>query len=73
MIFFVLIPMVTGPYIGQAVSYINKHEYINEYGRTFVTPNAFIFLFAAIIIGLTVVPTIFIIRKEKKNEQETSK
>ena len=73
MIFFVLIPMVTGPYIGQAVSYINKHEYINEYGRTVVTPNAFIFLFAAIIIGLTVVPTIFIIRKEKKNEQETSK
>lgn len=73
MIFFVLIPMVTGPYIGQAVSYINKHEYVNEYGRTVVTPNAFIFLFAAIIIGLTVVPTIFIIRKEKKNEQETSK
>ena len=73
MIFFVLIPMVTGPYIGQAVSYINKHEYINEYGRTVVTPNAFIFLFAAIIIGLTIVPTIFIIRKEKKNEQETSK
>ena len=73
MIFFVLIPMVTGPYIGQAVSYINKHEYVNEYGRTVVTPNTFIFLFAAIIIGLTVVPTIFIIRKEKKNEQETSK
>ena len=72
MIFFVLIPMVTGPYIGQAVSYINKHEYVNEYGRTVITPNAFIFLFAAIIIGLTVVPTIFIIRKEKKNEQETS-
>ena len=73
MIFFVLIPMVTGPYIGQGVSYINKHEYINEYGRTVVTPNAFIFLFAAIIIALTVVPTIFIIRKEKKNEQNTSK
>ena len=72
MIFFVLIPMVTGPYIGQGVSYINKVEYVNEYGRTVIRPNAYIFLFAAIIIALTVIPTIFIIRKEKKNEQ-TSK
>jgi len=73
MIFLVLIPMVTGPYIGQGVSYINKVEYPNEYGRMVVRPNAFIFLFAAIIIALAVIPTIFVIRKEKQNGQETSK
>ncbi len=67
MIFLVLIPMVTGPYIGQGVSYINKVEYPNEYGRMVVRPNAFIFLFAAIIIALAVIPTIFVIRKEKQN------
>ena len=69
MIFLVLIPMVTGPYIGQAVSYINKHEYRNEFGIKVVSPNAYIFLFAAIVIALAVIPTIIVIRKEKQNDQ----
>lgn len=67
MIFLVLIPMVTGPYIGQAVSYINKTEYINEYGRTVIQPNSFIFLFAGIVIALAVIPTLIFIKKEKEN------
>ena len=69
MIFLVLIPMVTGPYIGQAVSYINKHEYRNEFGIKVVSPNAYIFLFAAIVIALAIIPTIIVIRKEKQNGQ----
>ena len=69
MIFLVMIPMVTGPYIGQGVSYINKVEYVNEYGNTVVQPNAFIFLFAAIMIALAVIPTIFVMRKEKENDK----
>lgn len=72
MIFFVMIPMVTGPYIGQGVSYINKMEYVNEYGKTVVQPNSFIFLFAAIVIALAVIPTIIMFKKEKDNvKQET--
>ena len=67
MIFLVMIPMVTGPYIGQGVSYINKVEYINEFGRTVIQPNAFIFLFAGIVLALAVIPTIFVIGKEKQN------
>ena len=67
MIFFVMIPMVSGPYIGQGVSYINKVEYVNEYGNTVVQPNKFIFLFAAIVIALAIIPTIFVMRKEKQN------
>ena len=72
MIFLVLIPMVSGPYIGQGVSYINKIEYINEYGNTVVQPNNFVFLFAAIVIALAILPTLLVIKKEKENG-ETSK
>ena len=71
MIFLVLIPMVTGPYIGQGVSYINKVEYTNEYGNLVVQPNSFIFIFAAIVIALAIIPAIIIIRKE--HGKETSK
>ena len=67
MIFFVLIPMVTGPYIGRAACYINKVEYVNEYNITVVQPNAFIFLFAGIVIALAVIPAIIVMRKEKDN------
>ena len=67
MIFLVMIPMVTGPYIGLGVSYINKVEYVNDYNRLVVRPNAFIFLFAAIVLALAIIPTIIVIRKEKQN------
>ena len=66
MIFLVLIPMVTGPYIGQGVSYINKQEYINEYGKTVIQPNSFIFLFAGLVILLAIIPTLIIIKKERE-------
>jgi len=66
MIFFVLVPMVTGPYLGRAVSYINKQEYINEYSNTVVQPNAFIFLFAGLVILLAIIPTLIIIKKERE-------
>ena len=70
MIFLVLIPMVTGPYIGQGVSYINKFEYRNEYNILVVRPNEFIFLFAAIVIALAVIPTLIVIKKEKLNAED---
>ena len=72
MIFLVLIPMVTGPFIGRGVSYINGVYYPNEYGETVIQPNAYIFLFAAIIIALAVAPSLFIIFRERKiaNEQQ---
>ena len=69
MIFLVLIPMVTGPFIGRGVSYINAHYYTNEYNQQTILPNHFIFLFAAIIIALAVIPSMFIILKERKQQQ----
>ena len=67
MIFLVMIPMVTGPYNGQGVSYINKVEYVNDFGRTVIQPNAFIFLFAGVVLALAIIPTVIVIRKEKQN------
>ena len=73
MIFLVLIPMVTGPYIGQGVSYINKIEYVNEYGNLVVQPNHFIFLFAAIVIALAIGPTLIFIGLEKEHAKKSVK
>ena len=70
MIFIVLIPMVTGPYIGRGVSYINAQTYVNEYSQTVIQPNAFIFLFAGIVICLAIIPTLIIIKKEKQKLAE---
>ena len=72
MIFLVLIPMVTGPYIGQGVSYINKTEYVNEYSKTVVAPNNLIFIFAGIVIALAVIPAVFVLLKEKKKNEATA-
>ena len=71
MIFLVLIPMVTGPYIGLGVSYINRIDYVNEYNQTVVQPNQFIFLFAGIVMLLAIIPIIIILKKEKKHEVTT--
>ena len=64
--------MVTGPYIGRGVSYINAQTYVNEYKQTVIKPNSFIFLFAGLVILLAIIPTLIIIKKErqiKANEQ----
>lgn len=69
MFFIVLIPMVTGPYIGQGLSYIGAKPYVNEYGRTVVAPNRFIFLGTAVFLLLTAIPLIYLVIKEKKNAE----
>ena len=72
MVFVVMIPMVTGPFIGRGVSYINGHMEPNEYGEMSIMPNQFIFLFAAIMMLLVVVPLLLLIKKEKEDEQTTA-
>ena len=68
MIFIVLIPMLTGPYIGEGLSNINPITYVNEYGQTVIQPNNLIFLGTTIIILLTIIPVVILLRKERKNE-----
>lgn len=72
MVFVVMIPLVTGPFIGQGVSHINGVYALNEYNQWSILPNEYVFLFAAIIIVFTVIPIIFLIKKEKANGQETA-
>ena len=72
MVFVVMIPMVTGPYIGQGVSMINAQTYVNEYGQTVTRPNQFIFLFTAIVLLFVLIPLIILLRKEKTNEAEAT-
>ena len=74
MVFVVMLPMVTGPFIGQGVSNINGTYALNQFGEMTVIPNEYIFLFAIIIIALTVIPLLFLQKKEKENnEQSTTK
>ena len=69
MIFLVLIPMVTGPFIGRGVFYINPQYYLNDYGEKTILPNQFVFLFAGIVIALAVLPALYIILKERVKKQ----
>ena len=72
MVFVVMIPMVTGPFIGRGVSNINGSYALNAYGENSVLPNQYIFLFAAIMMLFVVVPLLFLIKKEKEDEQTTA-
>lgn len=67
MVFVVMLPMVTGPYIGLGLSNINAQTYLNEYNQTTILPNSFIFLGAAVVFLLAVIPVIIYINMEKKN------
>lgn len=69
MVFVVLLPMVTGPYIGLGLSKINEQSYINEYGEVTVLPNQYIFFGAAIILLLAIIPVVIYIKKEKEGSK----
>ena len=72
MIFVVLIPMVTGPYIGQGFSYINADTFPNEYGQMVIKPNEFIFIGTLIVLVLSLIPVIILLRKEKQHGEIVS-
>ena len=71
MIFAVLIPMVTGPYIGEALYKSNPETYLNEYNQLVTLPNANIFLGAAVALVVAIIPIIFIIINEKRLKDAT--
>ena len=72
MVFVVLIPMLTGPYIGQGVSMINGVWEQDEFMQWSVVPNSYIFLFAAIAMVFVIIPIFFLMKKEKEDETETA-
>ena len=64
MVFVVMIPMVTGPYMGQAVSSTGTDALGNP---SAVVPSSNIFILAASVMFLVLIPLLFLIKKEKAN------
>ena len=69
MIFFVLIPMVLGPAIGDIACRSSAITYINEYGVETIVPAKSMFLYAAIVSVLTLIPLYFLIKKGLEVEE----
>lgn len=76
MVFFVLIPMVVGPFIGSNIIKIGAVTYTDEFNQPQLVPNPYIFLFGAIVALLTFVPVIVILKtnleKYKEERHETN-
>ncbi len=68
MIFVVLIPMVTGPFIGQAAYMNTAQTYLNEYGQSVKLPNEYIYIAAAIVLLLAIAPVIILIIRDNKTK-----
>ena len=71
MIFFVLIPMVVGPKIGEIACKSAAASYINEYGIKTDVPDAKMFLYSAVVAMLVFIPLIILRKRniDKKIEE----
>jgi MFS family permease len=69
LIFFVLFPMVTGPFIGARIIMGSGATYLDEFGHIQTVPNPELFLGAGIIALLLFIPLVFIIPKLYKGER----
>lgn len=67
-LFYVLIPMIVGPFIGNIVCRFNEITYTNEYGVVTSAPGNVMFWAAAVVAILTLIPVI-ILRKKTKTEK----
>lgn len=68
MIFAVLVPMVTGPYIGAYVIKDSNQTYI-DLGVTKQVPTPNIFIAAAMVSVFAIIPIIFMVKKHKNNSK----
>ena len=74
MIFFVLIPMVVGPYIGDLVCSLSKSgQYVNELGEAAYEPAPAMFIAAAVVAAFMFIPLAILKKKgfavEAKKEE----
>ena len=68
-IFYVLIPMIIGPFVGNIVCRFSKITYTNEYNVVTSAPGNVMFWAAAVVAVLTLIPVI-ILRKNNKKTTE---
>lgn len=72
MIFYVLIPMVIGPFIGSTIIK-NGPTYLDEFGAAQFVPNPEIFLGAAIVSLFVFIPLVFIVKNMKRGISSQNK
>lgn len=65
-IFFVLIPMIVGPFIGNLVCRISSVTYTNEYGVVTSAPGSVMFWAAAAVAIFILIPVMVLRKKETK-------
>lgn len=71
MIFGVMIPMIIGPAIGSAVTeQFALKTYTNDYGEVVNVPPPHIFLAAAVVAIMIIIPLVFLIKEWKRIESE---
>ena len=70
MIFYVLIPMVVGPYIGDLAIQSSTRTYMNEYNVETPLPTEHMFFAAAVIAMFVFIPLIFLWKKGKQDAKK---
>ena len=74
MIFVVMLPMVSGPYIAQVlVDNFANGTYIGDYGTPQNLPPALIWLVSAIVLIFIFIPIYFYLKKEKNDKKKKEK
>ncbi len=68
-LFFVLIPMIVGPFIGNIVCRFSQITYTNEYGVVTSAPGNVMFWGAAAVAVLTLIPVFILRRKIGKSKK----
>lgn len=68
MIFQVALPMCTGPFIGSAIISTSS-TYVDEFNRVVHYPNPEMFLGAAGVLILSVIPALILVKMNKKKEE----
>lgn len=63
MFFAVMIPMVVGPYVGKKAIFSSGIHYIDDYGVSQIVPSSSMFLYAAIVCAVAIVPIVIILCK----------
>mgnify|MGYP000897796721 CR=1 FL=1 len=68
MIFFVMIPMIIGPFIGSSIIQSNPNVFLDEFGATQYVPIPEIFFGGTIVSLLAFIPGYYILKFMKKRE-----
>lgn len=63
MVFAVMIPMVVGPYVGKKAIFSSAVHYTDDYGVFQIVPTSSMFLYAAIVCAVALIPIIIILVK----------